>query len=554
MYRKIRVLLAAVLIMAAVQPAVLAGTYNAKYEEYAVKLKELGVFKGTGSGFELDRKPTRLEAAVMFARLLGAEAQALEKKYTHPFTDVPGWASDIVGYLYNQKLTNGTSASTFGSNDTIGADAYFTFILRALGYNDAQGDFKWNKSLDFARDNALLQGSAVEELRSDTFLRDHLAKISFDALNMPVKGISEQTLAEKLVDSGALDQAVVESIGLSDPADGNSIINADGNNTINSDPVSDHIDIYAEDHFGPNVQVLYRSPRQFSSSVTDFDWVTEVKPEAEYFTNTTGDPSLDAKVLSLLSEVYEKFVNTRFNGGTDALLELVHEKSPHLKEFSSLYLDDPLYSFSFEYIPARIISVWKNDKGEPVCVIVKGTSRKTNYRNKTGQEDGEISVETEDYPSCEIMIKTGGKWKYFGKTVTSYSPENLKLPWSSSYEGMPWETNLNMPRLTEGLSIEIKDGKAMIRINRSALPDKVKDFKKINIDIRRSGRGFSLSDANYIMLGSGYTYDDQRGFVIGTRDGQWDTDLTSALVILHDDSDKPFTNQLGYFLTTIDTE
>lgn len=349
MYRKIRVLLAAVLIMAAVQPAVLAGTYNAKYEEYAVKLKELGVFKGTGSGFELDRKLTRLEAAVMFTRLLGAEAQALEKKYTHPFTDVPGWASDIVGYLYNQKLTNGTSASTFGSNDAIGADTYFTFILRALRYNDAQGDFRWDKSLDFAMDNDLLQDAAVEELRFGTFLRDHVAKLSFDALNMPVKGSGGQTLAKKLVDSGALDPALAESIGLGDPADEDSL--------TNSDPVSDHIDIYAEDHFGPNVQVLYRSLRQFENTVTDLDWVNEAKPAAEYFTNTTGDPSLDAEVLSLLSEVYEKFVNTKFNGGTDEILELVHEKSPHLREFSSLYLDDPFYSFSFEYIPDRIIIV-----------------------------------------------------------------------------------------------------------------------------------------------------------------------------------------------------
>lgn len=417
--------------------------------------------------------------------------------------------------------------------------------IMSVWYNDAQGDFRWDKSLDFAMDNDLLQDAAVEELRFGTFLRDHVAKLSFDALNMPVKGSGGQTLAKKLVDSGALDPALAESIGLGDPADEDSL--------TNSDPVSDHIDIYAEDHFGPNVQVLYRSLRQFENTVTDLDWVNEAKPAAEYFTNTTGDPSLDAEVLSLLSEVYEKFVNTKFNGGTDEILELVHEKSPHLREFSSLYLDDPFYSFSFEYIPDRIISVWKNDKGEPVCVIVKGTSRKTSNVNKTGQEDGEISVETEDYPSCEIMIKAGGKWKYFGKTVASYSPEDLKMPWSSN-EDMSWETYLNMPRLTEGLSIEIKDGKAMIRIDRSALPDKVKDFKKINIDIRRSGRGFLLSDANYIMLGSGYTYDDQRGFVIGTRDGQWDTDLDSVLVILHDDSDKPFTNQLGYFLTTIKTK
>lgn len=70
-----------------------------KYEYYANKLKEIGVFKGTDSGFELDREPTRIESAVMFVRLLGAELEAMEKKYEHPFTDVPEWATDHVGYL-----------------------------------------------------------------------------------------------------------------------------------------------------------------------------------------------------------------------------------------------------------------------------------------------------------------------------------------------------------------------------------------------------------------------------------------------------------------------
>ncbi len=555
MFNRIRVSVIAIVIMLlAVQTPVFAATnntnntyntYNIKYEDYAAKLKELGVFKGTGSGFELDRELTRLEAAVMFARLLGAEAKATESKYTHPFKDVPGWASDIVGYLYNQKLTNGTSASTFGSNDTIGADAYFTFILRSLGYNDAQGDFKWNKALDFAQENALLQESAVKEFRSDIFLRDHVAKISYDALNMPVKGSGELTLAEKLVASGALDPNTAESIGLRNSTE-------EENSDKNADPVSDHVDIYAEDHFGPNVQILYRSPRQFSTTVSDIDWVNEAKPAAEYFTNTTGDPSQDTEVIRILRQVYEKYMNTGFNGGTDALLELVHAKSPHMRELSSIYSDDPLYRFSFEYIPDRIISVWKNDRSEAVCVIVKGAGRKTSHVNRTGKEDGEITVETADYPSCEIMIKVDGKWKYFGKTLTNYSPEELMLPQSSSAGS--WETQLNMPHLTKGLTIEIKDGMAILKIDRSALPDKAKDFKKINIDIISSNRQFSLSDAIYTMLGNSYTYDDSTGFVIGTRDGQWDTDLNSALVVLHNDSDTPFANQLGYFITTIETK
>ena len=39
-------------------------------------LKEIGMFKGTNEGYELDRAPTRVEAAVMLVRMLGKEEAA----------------------------------------------------------------------------------------------------------------------------------------------------------------------------------------------------------------------------------------------------------------------------------------------------------------------------------------------------------------------------------------------------------------------------------------------------------------------------------------------
>ena len=116
-----------------------ANSDGVEYEDYALKLKEIGVFTGTNAGFELDRAPTRIEAAVMFVRLLGAEQEAKGKKYIHPFTDVPRWASDYVGYLYHEKLSNGISSTAFGSTDKMPAKSYMTFILRALGYSDSTG-------------------------------------------------------------------------------------------------------------------------------------------------------------------------------------------------------------------------------------------------------------------------------------------------------------------------------------------------------------------------------------------------------------------------------
>ena len=45
----------------------------ADYISCADHLKDLGLFQGTAQGYELDRAPTRGEAAAMLVRLLGEE-------------------------------------------------------------------------------------------------------------------------------------------------------------------------------------------------------------------------------------------------------------------------------------------------------------------------------------------------------------------------------------------------------------------------------------------------------------------------------------------------
>lgn len=42
------------------------------FDGIAQELKDVGLFQGTDTGFELDRAPTRAESAVMLVRLLGA--------------------------------------------------------------------------------------------------------------------------------------------------------------------------------------------------------------------------------------------------------------------------------------------------------------------------------------------------------------------------------------------------------------------------------------------------------------------------------------------------
>jgi hypothetical protein len=163
-------------------------------ETLAVSLKEMGLFKGVSdTDFDLNREPTRVEALVMLVRLLDGEKTALAGDWEHPFTDVPSWADKYVGYAYENGLTNGTSATTFGEGDA-SASMYITFVLRALGYSDANGeDFTWDDPFTLAEEIGIIPDC----VDLDNFWRADIVSVSYAALAAEVKD-GDTILAKKL--------------------------------------------------------------------------------------------------------------------------------------------------------------------------------------------------------------------------------------------------------------------------------------------------------------------------------------------------------------------
>ncbi len=185
---------------------------TSKYEPFAERLSALGVFRGSSNGFDLDREPTRLEGLIMLIRLLGVEDEALASSdQTSPFTDVPLWGKGYVNYAYAHGLTSGVSPNSFGTNEFIDANSYMTFLLRALGYSDHAGDFSWSSALDFAKSQGFISENQWFELSSQDFLRDHVAKLSYDVLSLPMKDKDER-LIDYLVAQGSIDAATADSI------------------------------------------------------------------------------------------------------------------------------------------------------------------------------------------------------------------------------------------------------------------------------------------------------------------------------------------------------
>ena len=117
-----------------------AGTIDNGYpgdtEAQAQMLCDLGLFRGTENGFELEKPMTRAEAAAMLTRLLRAEQEALTTEREHPFTDVPDWADKYVGWLFRNGLTKGVSEARYGAEEDVTFGQYCTFLARASSDND----------------------------------------------------------------------------------------------------------------------------------------------------------------------------------------------------------------------------------------------------------------------------------------------------------------------------------------------------------------------------------------------------------------------------------
>lgn len=201
-------------------------SYGANLPQYlpeAEKLNILSIFQGSDKGFELERPPTRIEAGIIFVRLVGGEEEALTNKYPHPFTDVPSWGQDYVGFLYHHKLVKGISDTEFGSRKIIAAPAYMTMALRSIGYQDETGDFKWRKSLEKALELGIIDQDFYDDLKETEFLRDHVVKISYDLLKQPVKN-DTATLAEKLLSYGTFTKEILDQLEILEPNTDNPLV------------------------------------------------------------------------------------------------------------------------------------------------------------------------------------------------------------------------------------------------------------------------------------------------------------------------------------------
>ncbi len=212
--RLLSLVLVVCLMLCALPVSASAAAYEATCTQYADALYDLGLFRGTGTDangdpiYSLEAKPTRIQALVILIRLLGEEQAALSYTGLNPFADMNShWAASYAAYAYAKGYTTGTSATEFSPDTIASAQMFTTFLLRALGYSDKNGDF----SYVYAENEAAWRGLChYGEFSDGEFYRDDCVYTCVNALNTPLKG-QDKTLLESLVEKGAVDSAAAKA-------------------------------------------------------------------------------------------------------------------------------------------------------------------------------------------------------------------------------------------------------------------------------------------------------------------------------------------------------
>ena len=103
-------------------------------------LQSVGVMVGDENGdFNPDQLVTRNEMAVVMSNLM--EYNVATYSGTSPFTDVPSWAEPYVAACWTNGITAGTSATTYGGDQSVTTAQAALMLMKALGYFQYNSDF-----------------------------------------------------------------------------------------------------------------------------------------------------------------------------------------------------------------------------------------------------------------------------------------------------------------------------------------------------------------------------------------------------------------------------
>ena len=208
MKKQLAAILCALLLMVSALPA--ASALEGEALRAADTLATLGLVDDAAS--DPESPATRSQAAVLLVRLAGAEAEAAAQSGSSAFQDVPAAIAGAVNYAAGQGWISGVTATEFRPNEPLTANAWAAFLLRMLGWSDADGDFVISGAAAFAQRIGLFPTAYTGALSQGDLWETAAAALSFSYRE------GDDTVITRLVDSGAVSRSAANALGLLNPA------------------------------------------------------------------------------------------------------------------------------------------------------------------------------------------------------------------------------------------------------------------------------------------------------------------------------------------------
>jgi hypothetical protein len=136
---------------------------------------------------------------------MGLEQEAREFTGENTFTDVPEWGDRYAAYGYSKGITAGTNDlhTLFAADRQVTFQEFTAFLLRVLGYTEANGDFAYEFAVRKADQIKLFTPYELKEISSGNFLRGNAVLEMVDALGASPKG-SKETQIDVLAGKGVI--------------------------------------------------------------------------------------------------------------------------------------------------------------------------------------------------------------------------------------------------------------------------------------------------------------------------------------------------------------
>lgn len=186
-------------------------------EQKADVLNQVQILTGDGTSYNLGAKLKRSEASAFIVKALGVQNTVLQQKATYSqtsFKDVPKaeWYAPYVGYMTQKGIITGYPDGTFKPDEYISEKAFFSLVLKAMGYTST--DFDWNSINKVAYEAGLVEDImyVFKEDDNTNYLRGNVVNTLYNALGKPMKN-QEKKFIQLLVDSQMISPDKAELFG-----------------------------------------------------------------------------------------------------------------------------------------------------------------------------------------------------------------------------------------------------------------------------------------------------------------------------------------------------